>query len=225
MFLFPLAAGIVSGVFSALLSRGWRARGSPNLLAWSVALAMFTLASLSAAMGLIVGWNALLYRLYYLFGAIVNVPVLALGTLYLFVSSRLGHVAAAAVALACLLAAVSVFTAPLDIAALSTAGIPPGSEVMPSGVRMLSRLYSFAGFFVVLGGALWSSFRLLHGSAQHLRHLAVANALIAAGTFVVAVASGFARYGRGSIFSVGLLAGITLMFVGFLKTRSRRMPE
>ena len=219
MFLFPLAASAVSAVFSALLARGWAARRRPHLIAWALALAMFALTSLAAAIGLLAGWNTLLYRSYYLFGAIINVPVLALGTLYLLTSRRIGHVVAAAVAVACVVAFVAVFSTAPHATALVTNGIPPGAEAMPSNVRTLSRYYSFSGFFVVLGGALWSSFKLSRGRGEHLRRLAFANALIAGGTFVVAIASGFARYGRGSIFAVGLLAGVTLMFAGFLKTR------
>lgn len=219
MFLFPLAAAAVSGLFSGLLARAWWARRRPHLIAWALALGMFALASLAAAIGLLAGWNTLLYRTYYLFGAIINVPVLALGTLYLLTSRHIGHVVAAVVAGACLVALVAVFSTTPHAAALATNGIPPGAETMSSSVRTLSRYYSFSGFFVVVGGALWSAFRLSRGSGEHLRRLAFANALIAAGTFVVAIASGFARYGRGSVFAVGLLAGVTLMFAGFLKTR------
>jgi hypothetical protein len=95
--------------------------------------------------------------------------------------------------------------------------------------RTLSRYYSYASFTIVVLGALWSALKLSRQrsspNAAHLRRLATGNLLIAAGTFVVAAASIAVRLGHGSevamLFSVGLLAGISLMFSGFLRTRAK----
>ena len=219
MWLLPLGAAVVSGVFAAQVARQWVHRRRPNLLAWSIALAMFAVASFAPAVGMLGEWTPAWFRIYYLFGAIVNVPVLGLGTVYLLGSRRLGHVCAAVVTVAALVAAVTVWQAQIDARLLDTSGIPRGSEVLSGGVRLLSRVYSFAGFFVVVGGALWSAVKLWRQRRDDLRALAVANALIAAGTFVVAVGSGFAFYGRGLPFAVGLFVGVCLMFGGFLKAR------
>ena len=221
MWLLPLGAAVVSAVFAWQLARGWMDRKRPNLAAWSVALAMFAVASFAPAIAMLGDWTPGLFRTYYLFGAILNVPVLGLGTIYLLGSRRLGHICAVVVAVASILAAVAVLQAHVDPSALETAGIPRGSEAMPAAIRLLARIYSFVGFFVVLGGALWSAVRLWRQRRQDLRRLAIANGLIAAGTFVVALGSGFAFYGSGAPFAVGLFAGVSLMFWGFLKTRTR----
>jgi hypothetical protein len=189
------------------------------VLVWAVALAMFALASAAAAIGILAGWTPAWFRVYYLFGAIVNVPVLALGTIYLLASRSTANAAAVVVGIACTLATVAVGGADLHGAALRTDGIPRGSEVISEGVRTMARAYSFAGFFVVTGGAAWSAVRLLRSRQQHLRRLALANGLIAAGTIVVALGSGFAFYGRGLPFAVGLFIGVSLMFWGFLQAR------
>lgn len=225
MWIFPLGAAIVSAIFAALVAQQWLSKQRPHQLAWAFALLMFAVASFAAAIGVLGQWTPTWFRVYYLFGAIVNVPVLALGTVYLLGPRRLGHAAAALVAVATVYAAGAVFTAALRETGLAVAGIPSGREVMPEGVRTLSRYYSFAGFFVVVAGALWSAWRLARRPEEHLRRIAAANVLIAAGTFVVALASGFARYGQGSVFAVGLLAGVVLMFAGFLRSRPRPSPE
>jgi hypothetical protein len=221
MWIFPLGAAFVSAVFAALIAQQWLIKKRPNQLAWAIALAMFAIASFAAAIGILGGWNGFEFRVYYLFGAIVNVPVLALGTIYLLAPRKLAHVTATLVVTASIFAAGAVFTAHLDTAGLATSGIPRGAIVMPPSVRTLSRYYSFIGFFIVVGGALWSSWRLARERSEKLQRLAAGNILIAAGTFVVAVGSGFARYGGGSIFAVGLLAGVSLMFAGFIRTRPR----
>jgi hypothetical protein len=227
MWLFPLAAAVVSGTFSGFVgSQFWRRR-RPNLLAWATALAMFAIASAAATIGMATGWTPAWFRVYYLFGAIVNVPVLGLGTIYLLVEKRVAHVCAMAVLVASVIATIAVFHAGLKpgaARALATNGIPAGHSVMPTALRMMARYYSFVGFFVVVGGALWSARRLARQRQDHLKRLALANGFIAGGTFVVALGSGFAFYGQGWPFALGLLVGVTMMFWGFLKTRptSRR---
>jgi hypothetical protein len=224
MWVFPLAAAMVGGYFSWLLATQYAARRRPNLLAWSVALGMFSLASAAAAYGGLFGWSPLIFRLYYLFGAILNVPALALGTLYLLAPRRVADGAALVLVCASAVAAVIVFSTDVSTAGLDTEGIPRGSEVLSEGVRILSRYFSITGFLIVLGGALWSAARLARRPQPHLKRLASANLLIALGTTVVAGASEMARIATGSVddlvFAVGLFVGVSIMFAGFLKTRT-----
>jgi hypothetical protein len=226
MGLLPLAAALVSGAFSVSVIRQFLSRRGPHQLAWGIALATFAAASLFAAVGIMVGWSAPIYRAYYLFGAVVNVPILALGTIYLYFPGRVAHTAAVVVGVASVYAGVAVLGAPLDAAHLNfSGGIPAGSQVMDAGVRALSRYYSYAGFLIVVAGACWSAVRLGRRPGERFRRVAQGNALIAAGTVVVALGSAFARHGRGSIFAAGLAAGVSVMFAGFLRTSSSTRRE
>jgi hypothetical protein len=219
MGLFPLAAALVSGTFSASLLRQFARRRGPHQLAWGIALGTFAAASVFAAVGMLAGWSGPIFRLYYLFGALVNVPVLALGTLYLYFPRRVGHLAALGVAAASLYAAVAVMSADLVEAPLGITGaIPMGSEVMAPAVRALSRYYSYAGFLIVVAGAVWSAVKLARKPGERFKRLAQGNGLIAAGTAVVALGSAFARQGQGTVFAVGLAVGVTVMYLGFLRT-------
>jgi hypothetical protein len=223
MWVFPLAAAIVSGYFSWLLGVQFSAKRRPNVLAWSIALGMFSLASTAAAFGGLFGWSPLIFRTYYLFGAVLNVPALALGTVYLLAPRRVANGLALFLIVASCVAAFVVFNADLRSAGLDTEGIPRGSQVLSEDVRLLSRYFSITGFLVVVGGALWSAARLARGRQPNLRRLAAANLLIALGTTVVAIASEMARIAAGSVedlvFATGLFIGVSVMFAGFLKTR------
>ncbi len=77
-----LVAAVVSGVFSRQLGTRWRSRGRANfaMLAWSIALALFCVASLALAVGAWFGFSEPLFRIFYLFGAVLNVAWLALGS-------------------------------------------------------------------------------------------------------------------------------------------------
>ncbi len=54
-----------------------------HLAAWTVALAMFAGASAALAVGVSTGWDKGTFRVFYLLGAVLNVPWLALGTVCL----------------------------------------------------------------------------------------------------------------------------------------------
>jgi hypothetical protein len=219
VWLFPMGAGALSLIFSALVAYQWSRRRGPHQAAWAAALLMFALASFAAGMGMVAGWAPIWFRIYYLFGAIINVPFLALGTVYLLGPRPVGHVLALLLIAAAIFAAGAVFSTEVNSAALVVSGIPSAADVLGPDVlpRDLSRYYSFGGFFVVVAGALWSAWRLARGRDEQLRSLAVGNLLIAGGTIVVAAASGLARFGQGAVFAVGLLVGVSIMFAGFLK--------
>lgn len=87
---FAALASVVSGVFAVALFRRWRLGGRRNtaLLLWSLALGMFFTASLALAEGAMDGWGEGSFRLFYLFGAVLNVPWLAHGSVHINADDR-----------------------------------------------------------------------------------------------------------------------------------------
>jgi hypothetical protein len=82
-------ATAVSALFALTLLRRWweRGRTSRPLLVWGVALVMFSLASAGLLSGVVGGWTLVEFRVFYLFGAVLNVPWLALGSIAVNASS------------------------------------------------------------------------------------------------------------------------------------------
>ncbi|HSH62320.1 MAG TPA: hypothetical protein VK988_22250 [Acidimicrobiales bacterium] len=204
------AATLVALAFSLCTFERWLARERPHDLAWSLALAAFALASGALWAGVSVGWDGLTFRLFYLFGAIVNVPALALGTVYLLGGRRRGHQWALAVlvlsAFAAGVVAVAPFTAPLPRDELAR-----GSEVFGPLPRVLAAAASGIGALVIVLGAVWSAVRVRRA------RLVTANVLIAVGTLVTG-ASGLLNSVLDEMtgFAVALVVGISVIFAGFL---------
>ena len=82
MFVFPLVATIVSFVFSGFVFRQYIQKRRAYQLAWSVALLMFGIASLTETIATAGAWNELLVKTWYLFGAMLVVGYLGVGSLY-----------------------------------------------------------------------------------------------------------------------------------------------
>src|SRR5205085_2154299 len=94
------AAGLVALAFCMSTFERWLRSRRRHELAWTLSLVMFTLGSGALWLGAANGWSGPTFRAFYLFGAILNVPFLALGTVYLLGGRRVGDPVAAGVALA-----------------------------------------------------------------------------------------------------------------------------
>ncbi len=241
MWIFPLAAAVIALVFAAIV--GWRfARlRRPYLAAWAVALLMFAAASSAAFLGIRNGWNSGEYRIYWLLGAVLNVPFLALGELLLLLRDRRVRAVLLFVALFGTAFALNVVrTADVHGSAFACHDLPLGKDVFasegpvpeetaklcssgePPGLAYrLAQYFSYPAYVVLVGGAAWSAWRMRRDRALRDRFLGTLG--IAVGATIVAIGSGV---GAGldvvPVFSIGLALGIAVMFWGFLRASSGR---
>jgi hypothetical protein len=211
-----LAAGatVVAVAFAAALLERWLVRRRPHELAWSIALVLFACGSLSLWLGASLGWDEWSFRLFYAFGAVVNVPFLALGTMELL-SPPAGRVLRWVVPLACAFGAGVILAAPV-VGHVPAHELPQGSDVFGPLPRILAATYSGLAAIVVFAGAAWSAVR-----RRSDRRLAAGNLVIAAGTAVLSM-SGLlnSTLGEMQAFAVTLTAGVTILFIGFLVASS-----
>jgi hypothetical protein len=222
MAVFPLLAAVVALVFSALLFRQYFQRRRPYQLAWAIALLMYAAASVALFLGVLSGWTPTEYRVYWLFGAVLTVPFLALGEVALLVRNRaVVNAATLLIVFLTAFATTRIRTATIDSAALSK-DLPSGKDVFASDpfVTDLARYYAFPAYFLLIGGTLWSAWKMR--GAPDLRDRFLGTLLIAIGATVVAAGSAFALKGLLIGFSATLALGVALMFLGFL--RASRSP-
>jgi hypothetical protein len=224
MWVFPLLAALIALSFAGLLMRQWLARRRTYQAIWAVALLMYAVACFEVFLGGLGGWTSGEFRLYWLLGAVLNVPFLALGELELLVKHR---------GVRTVMYVITVFVTAYAIARVRTAGIhsaalaedlPSGKEVFGDGTaaHRLPQLTSIPAYAILVGGAVWSAMRM-RGRIE-LRDRFMGTLLIALGATVIAgFGSAFAALGYLAAFTISLLAGIAIMFWGFLRA-SRRTP-
>lgn len=223
MWLFPAAAALVAFAFAVALGRRFVERRRAHLALWCAALALYGAASAAVAVGVASGWTRPLFEAYWILGAVLNVPLLAAGEVKLL---GRGPILDAAVWI--VLAFVTAYTvavtrgAAVDPIAL-TGSLPSGKEVFGDGseAHRLPQLISIPSYVVLVVGATWSAFRIR--GRPELRDRFVGTLLIVLGASITAVAgSAFAAAGNATAFSLALLAGVAVMFAGFL--RATRVP-
>jgi len=205
----PVVSTLIAFSFALQLARRWRARRRGHALAWALSLSLFGLASLAAGIGVGFGWSQPVFGTYWVAGALLNVPLLAVGQLLLLDRKR-ALLWWSAAALFGVWSVVSTLTASYDAGVLAhasaTSTIPLGREVLAgSAAYALARPFSFT-FVVVVIGSIWSSVRSRRPQVL----------LIALGVTVVAGSSSAVRVGNGELFSLLLIVGVSLMYAGFL---------
>ncbi|HEY4871977.1 MAG TPA: hypothetical protein VIJ03_08775 [Candidatus Dormibacteraeota bacterium] len=227
MIFYPLVATLISAAFAVTLWLQYRAKPRPYLMAWSVALGVYALAALTEVIGAAAGWNPLLYRLYYFFGGITVVGILALGSVYLL-APRFGRTALAALLTLAAIGLVGILGASLQVGLLDTHQVPSADVIkLQHGVFnvaaiLMAAILNIVGSVILIGGAVWSFFSMLLRGAPPSR--LAGNILIAGGAFIVAGASTLFRlFHVYDLFYVGQAIGVLVMFGGFLA--AQRAPR
>lgn len=206
--LLPTFAAVVALVFAFELARQFVRRRRPHALAWALALTLFGVASAMVSVGVGVAWSPPVFGAYWIAGALLNVPLLALGQLMLLDPRRsvlywtlAGVFAVWSVAFTLMAG----FDAQALAAASADNAIPLGKNVL-GGTAAYRLIGPFnATFLIVVAGSIWSAVRS--------RRWAVL--LIALGTTVAAGGSSAVGAGRDFLFSVLLASGVALMYLGF----------
>ncbi|MFQ5886354.1 MAG: hypothetical protein ACE5II_03860 [Anaerolineae bacterium] len=217
--LVPLASTVIMSLFTILVFWQYLRRRKVYQLVWGIGLAMFSLAVLCEFLAGIRGWSPFIYRAWYLFGAILNVAYLGLGTIYLLARRSIAHTLMALVVIASLLLAIVVFTVNINPAALRQIDVTGrvSVKIMPLWVRILGpAVLNTFGTLALVGGAFYSAW--VFWRKRVMPHRVLSNVLIALGALVVAASGTLATLGSTNYLFVGELVGGTLIFIGFLKS-------
>jgi hypothetical protein len=226
MWLIPLVATVVAGVFAVMLARQFIARHGQAQLLWAIATAMFAIASAAATIGVASGWTSRLYGIYWALGAVLNVAFLAGGELLLLFRKPWVRWAVWLV----LIFATAYTFAVIAGAQMSTVEL---AEQLPRGIKVfgagtaahrLAQQVAYPAFAILVLGTIWSAWKMR--GRPELRDRFIGTLLIALGATVVAAGAAFAATGVLAGFIGTLVAGICLMFWGFLRaSRPILVPE
>ena len=215
----PFVSAALSFVFAFFVFRRYLRRHGTHLLLWGIGLVFYGLGGFCEGYYGAAGWNPLIFRVWYLFGAVLVAAWLGQGTVYLLAKRRWANVLMIVLGLASLYAAIRVATAQLD-PALMTSSLHTGSELSGSaivtpGVRVLTPFFNVYGTVTLVGGAAYSAW--LFWRKRVLLHRTIGNILIAVGALLPAFGGGFSRMGIGGALYLTEFLGVLLMFAGFIR--------
>ena len=215
----PLLSSLISFIFAFFVFNRYRARKGTHLLLWGIGTLFYGIGGFCEFYYGAFGWDPLIFRLWYLFGAILVAAWLGQGTVYLLAKPGWAKALMIVLLLGSLFAVYKVFTAELDPALMAASG-HTGSElsgraIVTDGVRVLTPFFNLYGTLTLVGGAAYSAY--IFWRKRILLHRAVGNILIAVGAMLPAFGGFFSRLQIPGALYLGEFLGIILLFLGFLR--------
>lgn len=212
----PLISTIVSFVFGITLLDQFFARRRPFQLLWTIGLFMYGISTFTEFFTETYGLHEVMFRLWFFFGAICVAAYLGQGTIYLLLRRRVAHILMAVLLVLSIYCAVRLFTANINF---GNATRLTDNIVVPVDIGALTGLLNVYGTVALVGGALYSAW--IFWRKRILPHRVTANVLIALGALLPAIGGSLLRLGtaRGAPFYFLELAGVIIIFVGFLRTK------
>jgi hypothetical protein len=222
----PAVTTVVSLVFAFMVFEHWTRHHHLNSLLWGIGLLMFAVGTAMEFLYGVLGWRSWLFRLWYLFGAVLVAAYLGMGTAYLLMRGkmrRVAHVLMALLLLGTVYAAYRVFTVPLDPTRLIP-GELSGSAITQASVRLITPFFNSLGVLLLVGGAIYSSWLFIRKHV--LRQRVVGNILIALGALAPAIGGALQRLvGLHLVLYLSELLGVVLLFAGFLEASQSPAPS
>lgn len=211
--LLPLASSILSFVFAAaVLARYLDQRQRTPLLVWGIGLVFYGIGGAMEAFTGAFGFNPIVLKIWYLFGAILVAAWLGQGTVFLLAREKWVRVTTGVLVIASVFAAIAVILAGVDPNYRAGAELT-GKAFTTTWVRMITPFFNIYGTVTLVGGALYSAW--LFWRKRVLPNRMVGNILIAAGAMAPAFGGVLNRFGLPGLY-IGEFIGVFLMYGGFL---------
>jgi hypothetical protein len=220
MLYLPYLTSATALILSILIFLRYRRKGGMHLFLWGFGMFLYFLSTFSEIV-LSYQFSEVAIKVWYIAGAMLVAAWLGQGTVHLLI--RKGNLAMTAtyiLAAVSLLAILLVAAAPLTGAQAGYDVTHPASEqykeVMTRGgfIILLTILLNLYGTITLVGGALYSAY--LFWRKEVLANRMFGSILIAIGGLSPAMGGSFLKAGLFDFLYLSELAGIILMFAGFL---------
>jgi len=219
----PIVTTLIAFPFAWVLLRHYRTRGyAPHVGWWALGVFLYGVGTMTEALVTLLGWNPVLFKSWYIAGALLGGAPLAQGTVYLLLSRRTANRLAALLVTVVAVAAVCVVLSPLDAAAVEPYRLS-GVVFEWQWVRRFSPFINTYAFVFLVGGAILSAFR--YRRIPEMRHRYHGNVLIAVGAILPGVGGSFTRFGHTEVLYVTELLGILIIWAGYRLVRGPLAPR
>ena len=215
----PFGSSLISFSFAVVILRRYWERKGLHLLLWGIGMIFYGIGGFCEGYYGAYGWNSTIFRMWYLFGAILVAAWLGQGTVYLLAKKSWAHGLMVILVLGSIYGVYKVFGAGLD-PTLMTTSLHTGSEmsgdaIITPGVRSLTPFFNLYGTVALVGGAAYSAW--IFWRKRVLLHRSIGNILIAVGAMLPAFGGFFSRSGFSGVLYISEFLGAILIFVGFVR--------
>jgi hypothetical protein len=209
----PILTTVLAAIFGAEVLRRFRARPQALHLAWwAGGIFVYGLGTLFESLVTLFGWHAVLFRAWYVSGALLGGAPLAQGSVYFHLKRSTAHRLTALLVAYVAVAACIVAVVPIDASAVEAHRLSGRVMAWP-WVRLFSPVVNLYAVVFLIGGAILSALRARRDPAG--RDRARGNWLIALGAILPGIGGSFTRLGHVEVLYVMEFIGILLIWRGY----------
>jgi hypothetical protein len=210
----PIITTLVSIPFAIILYRRWREKPAAlYLMWWMIGVLTYAAGTVTESLTTLFGWNLIVFKSWYIVGALLGGAPLAQGTIYLLMKRKTAHILTTILVTVVVIAAVCVTLSPVNTSLAETYRLS-GAVLEWQWVRGFSPFINLYAVIFLVGGAAWSAWRY---SRQELdmRSRMWGNIWIALGAILPGIGGAMARFGIVEGLYVGELIGLLLIWLGY----------
>lgn len=208
----PIATTIVALTFSTVLYERWRIRGGPHLLWFAIGAATYAAGTITESATTLFGWHEVVFRGWYIAGALLGGAPLAQGSVYLHLERKTADRLAVALVLVVLVASACVIASPIRYELVEPYRLT-GKVLGWSWVRAFSPFVNTYAFIFLVGGAAISARRF--AKSQLTRNRFLGNVFIAIGALLPGIGGTFTRFGYTEVLYVTEFLGLAMIVMGY----------
>ncbi len=209
----PILSTIISAFFATIILSRYKSKPQATyLLWWGIGVAVYGAGTLVEAYTTLFGWHVIVFKAWYISGALLGGAPLALGSVYLLMGKKFSRVSAILLVLTVSITSVFVILSPIKYDLVNPAIL--NADVLGwQSIRLVSPfINSLAGIFLI-GGALYSAAK--YRSRPEMRNRYIGNIYIAIGALLPGIGGSFSRFGHTEVLYIGEFIGIILIWYGY----------
>lgn len=217
----PIATTAISAIFAWEVFRRYRLRGGgDHLLWWSFGIFVYGLGTFAESWITLFGWNAFIFKFWYIVGALLGGAPLAQGTVWLLLRRPTARVLTVALVTVVTIAAICVVLSPIDFDVVDPR-LPSGRAFGWQWVRAFSPFINTYAVIFLIGGAIYSALRFRQAARRSSMRDSIArdrflgNVAIAFGAILPGIGGAASRVGHTEVLYVTEIVGIVFIWIGY----------
>ena len=155
----PILTTVLAACFAPIVFRRWQLRKpAPHLFWWALGIALYGVGTFTEGFTTLFGWNEVVFRSWYISGALLGGWPLAQGTVYLMFERRTATIMGSVVGVVVLAGATAVLLSPIDMSLVESHRLT-GSVMEWQQARLFSPFVNLYAAIFLIGGAAVSAWR------------------------------------------------------------------
>ena len=214
----PIATTALALSFATVLFRHWWQKKKALYVAWwTLGVCAYGAGTLVEGLTTLFGWSDLVFRVWYVCGALLGAAPLAQGTAYLLLKRKTAHKLTLVLGVIIAIASAGAFLTPIDYSRVE--GNRLSARVIQwQWIRAFSPFINLYALALLVGGAIYSAWRYWTETGSRNRFWG--NVWIAFGSLLPGVGGTFARFGRTEWLYVTELVALVLIWLGYWLIRN-----